>query len=138
MCLLRWRTEEPSFHTQYRVMPCTAFVLHTNVVSFAPVLVLKETPVGQLIVNAFVPHVEYKLPSTISSPFLVLAREGKFIVIAPPPVQMPYLLLETRAVPLVSLRYAPLETPPRAWGRLVKCKSNNPYLRNTPTGVGKT
>ena len=89
-------------------MPCTAFVLHTSVVSLAPVLVLKETPVGQLIVNAFVPHVEYKLPSTISSPFLVLAREGKFIVIAPPPVQMPYLLLETSTVPLVSLRYAPL------------------------------
>ena len=31
-----------------------------------------------------------------------------------------------------------LETPPRAWGRLVKMGNAGYELRNTPTGVGKT
>ena len=31
-----------------------------------------------------------------------------------------------------------LETPPRAWGRLVRKASGISNIRNTPTGVGKT
>ena len=31
-----------------------------------------------------------------------------------------------------------METPPRAWGRLLRLRPANPPLRNTPTGVGKT
>ena len=33
---------------------------------------------------------------------------------------------------------APVETPPRAWGRPLEQEGAMKYLRNTPTGVGKT
>ena len=32
----------------------------------------------------------------------------------------------------------PVETPPRAWGRLVRRPHEHPKTRNTPTSVGKT
>ena len=37
-----------------------------------------------------------------------------------------------------TLAFRPMETPPRAWGRLYQHHTSYRQFRNTPTGVGKT